>query len=278
MAGARIQRYGVAGFASTGFAKTMNDLTLGSFKFFGGKGYQQYDKEIMGRSDNWESFVRGVTKPGKDFKEDLRDTTIIASIKRKSEAEAAKATDGAIKDMRATIKQNQDAIDTAQAGLIKAMNIYNSALATNNQKAIADASQTLIQYANLLKDNSSGVSATLLNNLAKTVRSAQQGNSVDVGAVRSAGLLSATFQSQLDIDLNSVIGGDSAIKEAVKDAVASSYKGVKLDADKMKSIIASTLGPSHKQTAEMVTSAIKSNLEAMQKELADIKAWKRRMG
>lgn len=269
MAGARIQRYGAAGFASTGFAKTMNDLTLGSFKFFGGKGYQQYDKEIMGRSDNWESFVRGVTKPEKDRREDRRDATIIASVKRKSEAEAEKATANALAGINAQINQSKDIIKQAQDHMTDAITDYNSAIATNNQHAISEASRVLTQFANTLISSTNN--KLLKQNLGGLIDQMQKG-----GAVTPVVVSGQTFESKLDVDFKSIPGGESAVKKAVKDAVASSYNGVKLDTDKMEKVLKNTL--KNDNIAGQVTSAIKSNLEAMQKELADIKAWKRRMG
>lgn len=270
MAGARIQRYGAAGFASTGFAKTMNDLTLGSFKFFGGKGYQQYDKEIMGRSDNWESFVRGVTKPGKDFKEDLRDTTIIASVKRKSATEAEKASANALAGINAQIKQSEGIINQAKNGINDAINTYNNALATNNQHAISEASKVLMQFAETLR--SSAESDKMKDDLGVLQEGVKNG--VSVSNLRN--VTGVSFRSQLEVDLKNLPGGEEAVQKAVKDAVASSYNGVKLDTDKMEEVLKSTL--KNDNIAGQVTSAIKSNLEAMQKELADIKAWKRKMG
>lgn len=285
MAGARIQRYGAAGFASTGFAKTMNDLTLGSFKFFGGKGYQQYDKEIMGRSDNWESFVRGVTKPGKDFKEDLRDTTIIASIKRKSEAEAAKATKGALDGMSAQIERDKAMLANAKTSLDTAVETYNNALKTNNQHAISEASKVLMQFANALHDNirieeGDPIGADAKKNLKDLLRGVENG----VG-VSDVNLEGQTFKTQLQVDFDLADKTGLNIQQVVKDAAKSSYDGVKLDSDKMNEKIENAFKKAFgddayktNQIAGQVTSAIKSNLEAMQKELADIKAWKRRMG
>ena len=276
MAGARIQRYGAAGFASTGFAKTMNDLTLGSFKFFGGKGYQQYDKEIMGRSDNWESFVRGVIKPEKDRREGWRDTTIMPSVKRKAEAEAEKATANALAGINAQITQSEGIIQQAKSGINDAINTYNNALATNNQHAISEASKVLMQFANTLSASNKSDSH-MQDRLENLIGEVQR------GGVASNITLSGDFKSQLQVDFDKVAGGESAIKEAVRDAVASSYKvglkdlkGVKFDEAEMEKVIKNTL--KNDNIAGQVTSAIKSNLEAMQKELADIKAWKRRMG
>lgn len=285
MAGARLQRYGAAGFASTGFAKTMNDLTLGSFKFFGGKGYQQYDKEIMGRSDNWDSFVRGVIKPEKDRREDGRDATIIASIKRKSEAEAAKATKGALDGMSAQIERDKAMLANAKTSLDTAVETYNNALKTNNQHAISEASKVLMQFANALHDNirieeGDQIGAGAKKNLKDLLRGVENG----VG-VSDVNLKGQTFKTQLQVDFDLADKTGLNIQQVVKDAVKSSYDGVKLDSDKMNEKIENAFKKAFgddayktNQIAGQVTSAIKSNLEAMQKELADIKAWKRKMG
>ncbi len=263
----------------------MNDLTLGSFKFFGGKGYQQYDKEIMGRSDNWESFVRGVIKPEKDRREDRRDATIIASIKRKSEAEAAKATKGALDGMSAQIERDKAMLANAKTSLDTAVETYNNALKTNNQHAISEASKVLMQFANALHDNirfekGDQKGADAKKNLKDLLRGVENG----VG-VSDVNLEGQTFKTQLQVDFDLADKTGLNIQQVVKDAAKSSYDGVKLDSDKMNEKIENAFKKAFgddayktNQIAGQVTSAIKSNLEAMQKELADIKAWKRKMG
>lgn len=224
--------------------------------------------------------MMGTLKPKKDRKEDRNDILIAGNVRAKSVSDLGGAAKVAYEELKQQSKNESSEVAGALNRLTDFLSkgTFRNAMSSGSESAKAQVSQqmsSLIDVA-LSKGSSGTLGLDRRNDLEYLKSIILSGKSIDKNTERSMQKNieikgNETITSKLEVDVKN----SGNIKEVVTSAIKNNTHGVKVDPDGLKNAL-KTSGYSASIVNEL-SKAVSAKYDAIARELADIKAWKRKM-